>query len=121
MAVGDAAELKANWPAATVDETFADKVIVPGLIDPHVHMGLSSLQYATPLTPPWPMATPDGMVRGEPDGDAFFTRLTEIVAEALRVSAIVYGFHDLVHSGLTRRSGCGDNHPSINYLALFQP
>lgn len=103
LAVGDAAKLKAAWPSATIDDTFADKVIVPGLIDPHVHMGLSSLQYATPLTPPWPMATPDGMVRGLPDRDAFFTRLSEIVAEAPEGEPlIVYGFHDLVHGGLTR-------------------
>lgn len=103
LALGDVQTLQADLPGAVLDETFADKVIVPGLIDPHVHMGLSSLQYATPLTPPWPMATPDGMVRGLPTREAFFERLAEIEAAAPDGEPlIVYGFHDLVHGDLTK-------------------
>jgi predicted amidohydrolase YtcJ len=44
--------------------TFEDSVIVPGLIDPHVHVVLGALQYNLPITPPWPMATPHGMKDG---------------------------------------------------------
>lgn len=103
LALGDVETLQSELPGAVLDETFADKTIVPGLIDPHVHMGLSSLQYATPLTPPWPMATPDGMVRGLPTREAFFERLAEIEAAAPDGEPlIVYGFHDLVHGDLTR-------------------
>lgn len=104
LAVGSLAQLQADLPGAELDSTFAEMTIVPGLIDPHVHMGLSSLQYATPLTPPWPMATPDGMVRGLPTREAFFARLTEIEAEApAGEPLIVYGFHNLVHGDLTRQ------------------
>lgn len=104
VAVGSLAQLQADLPGAELDSTFADMTILPGLIDPHVHMGLSSLQYATPLTPPWPMATPEGMVRGLPTRDAFFARLTEIEAEApASEPLIVYGFHNLVHGDLTRQ------------------
>lgn len=103
VAVGTRAALRAQYSNAQVDETFANKTIVPGLIDPHVHMALSSLQYATPLTPPWPMATPDGMVRGLPNREAFFTRLAEIDADAPEGEPlIVYGFHNLVHGDLTK-------------------
>lgn len=102
--VGPAEAMKTKWPDATVDPVFSAHVIVPGLIDPHVHMALSSLQYATPLTPPWPMATPGGMVRGLPDREAFFVRLREIEADApTGEPLIVYGFHDLVHGELTRQ------------------
>lgn len=104
IAVGDLAELQGDLPGADTDSTFAEKTIVPGLIDPHVHMGLSSLQYATPLTPPWPMATPEGMVRGLPNREAFFATLAEIEAEApAGEPLIVYGFHNLVHGDLTRQ------------------
>ena len=102
-AVGTREALEAQFAGAEVDESFADKTIVPGLIDPHIHMGLSSLQYATPLTPPWPMATPEGMVRGLPNRDAFFGRLQEIVdAAPAGEPLIVYGFHNLVHGDLVK-------------------
>lgn len=103
IAVGTRADLESRFVGAEVDETFADKTIVPGLIDPHIHMGLSSLQYATPLTPPWPMATPEGMVRGLPTRAAFFERLQEIVDSApAGEPLIVYGFHNLVHGDLVK-------------------
>ena len=103
LEVGDLETLKQVLPGAQVNEMFADKVIIPGLIDPHIHMGLSSLQYATPLTPPWPMATPKGMVRGLPDRTAFLTRLAEIEqATPPGEPLIVYGYHDLVHGPLVR-------------------
>ena len=103
LAIGMRDELTNKLPGAELDEAFSDKVIVPGLIDPHVHMGLSSLQYATPLTPPWPMATPTGMVRGLPTREAFFERLSEIESEAPEGEPlIVYGFHNLVHGDLVR-------------------
>lgn len=103
LAVGDLEALRSDFPGAADDETFAEKTIVPGLIDPHIHMSLSSLQYATPLTPPWPMATPGGMVRGLPTREAFFDRLVEYDAAAPEGEPlIVYGFHNLVHGDLTR-------------------
>ena len=103
IALGDRADLKAALPGAKVDLTFEDKVIVPGLIDPHVHMGLSSLQYATPLTPPWEMATPDGMLDGLPTRAAFFARLSEIEAAAPAGEPVIaFGFHNLVHGDLDR-------------------
>ncbi|MEO1662848.1 MAG: amidohydrolase [Pseudomonadota bacterium] len=103
IGVGSLAELQGDLPGADTDFTFKDKTIVPGLIDPHIHMGLSSLQYATPLTPPWPMATPSGMVRGLPTRAAFFERLREIEAAAPSGDPlIVYGFHNLVHGDLTK-------------------
>lgn len=103
LAIGARDELETQFAGASLDDGFADKVIVPGLIDPHVHMGLSSLQYATPLTPPWPMATPNGMVRGLPTREAFFQRLKEIEADApADQPLLVYGFHNLVHGDLVK-------------------
>ncbi len=101
--VGPLDELRGDLPGADTDFTFAEKTLVPGLIDPHIHMALSSLQYATPLTPPWPMATPDGMVRGLPTREAYFQGLTDIVEAApAGEPLIVYGFHNLVHGDLTK-------------------
>ena len=126
VAIGARDVLIDQLPGAALDEGFADKTIIPGLIDPHVHMGLSSLQYATPLTPPWPMATPTGMVRGLPTRDAFFQRLTEIEAEAPDGEPlIVYGFHNLVHGDLVKSdldAVTVDRPPTHFFLrTLFEP
>ncbi len=103
LAVDTQETLEQLFAGADLDQSFVDKTIVPGLIDPHVHMSLSSLQYATPLTPPWPMATPQGMVRGLPNREAFFERLREIVGKSPEGEPlIVYGFHNLVHGDLVK-------------------
>ncbi len=103
LSVGEAETLQAQLPGAEVNEVFADRVIVPGLIDPHIHMVLSSVQYALPLTPPWPMATPNGMVEGLPDRGAFLKRLRDLdVAAPAGEPLIVYGYHNLVFGPLDR-------------------
>lgn len=103
LAVGSADELSEAYPAALQDETFADKVLVPGLIDPHIHMALSSLQYATKLTPPWQMATPEGVVEGLPDRAAFLAAVRRHVsAHKGEGPLIIFGYHNLVHGDLVR-------------------
>lgn len=103
LAVGDAEELSEAYPAAMRDETFTDKTLVPGLIDPHIHMALSSLQYATKLTPPWEMATPDGVVDGLPDRAAFLAAVRTLVADHEGDGPlIIFGYHNLVHGDLVR-------------------
>lgn len=103
VATGTMTDLVGSMPAARVDASFADKVIVPGLIDPHVHVVLGALQYNLPITPPWPVATPSGMKMGLPTREAFLNELANIVAAADPADAVVvYGFHNLVHGDLTR-------------------
>ncbi len=103
LAVGDIDDLVEGYSGSIIDEAFARKTILPGLIDPHVHMALSSLLYATPTIAPWPMAAASGMVEGYPDRIAFMARLAEIeAAKPAGEPLIVYGYHDLVHGALTK-------------------
>ncbi len=103
LAVGDINDLVEGYPGAKVDETFIRKTVMPGFIDPHVHMALSSVMYATPMAPPWPVATAGGMIEGYPDRIAFLARLSEIEsASAGEAPLIVWGYHNLVHGPLTR-------------------
>lgn len=101
--VGDIDNLVEAYPGAEIDESFVRKTILPGFIDPHIHMALSSLMYATPMAPPWPLATADGMIDGYGDRASFMTRLAELDAAApAGEPLIVYGYHNLVHGDLTR-------------------
>lgn len=103
LAVGAVNDLVEAYSGALIDESFVRKTILPGLIDPHIHMALSSLMYATPMIAPWPMATADGIVDGYPTREMFFEKLREIEAAApAGEPLVVYGFHNLVHGDLTR-------------------
>jgi hypothetical protein len=97
--VGDIDDLIEAYPGAAIDETFLRKTILPGFIDPHTHMVLSALMYATPMIPPWQVA--DGA--SYPDRIAFMARLAEIESAATQgAPLVVWGYHDLVHGPLTR-------------------
>jgi hypothetical protein len=97
--VGDIDDLIEAYPGAVIDETFLRKTILPGFIDPHTHMALSALMYATPMITPWQVA--DGA--SYPDRIAFMARLAEIESAATQgVPLVVWGYHDLVHGPLTR-------------------
>ena len=103
LATGTEAELTHALPEASVDRTFEGMVIVPGLIDPHVHVMLGALQYNLPLTPPWPMATPHGMRAGIGTREGFLAEVAAIEASmAPGEPAVIYGYHNLVHGDLTR-------------------
>ncbi|WP_340692813.1 amidohydrolase family protein [Hyphomonas sp.] len=103
LATGTEAELAEALPNASVDRTFEGMVIVPGLIDPHVHVMLGALQYNLPLTPPWPMATPHGMRAGIGTREGFLAEVAAIEASTAPGEPIViYGYHNLVHGDLTR-------------------
>lgn len=104
LSLGTEAELSAAYPGAQLDLTFADMTIMPGLIDPHMHVLLASMMYAQPFAPPWPMAMPDGMSKGYPSHAQFMDRLAEIVATAPDdgTPIIVYGYHNLLQGDLDR-------------------
>jgi predicted amidohydrolase YtcJ len=95
--------LAAEFSGAEIDESFADQVIVPGLIDPHLHMILGAMMYAQPFAPPWNLHHPDGIVEGLPTREAFLARVAEIEARTEGDKPLViYGYHNLVHGDLDK-------------------
>lgn len=104
LAVGNEAELAENYPGAKRDETFEGKTVLPGLIDPHMHVLLAGMMYSTPFAAPWPMAMPDGMSKGYPGREQFMARLEDIIAAAPDdgSAVIVYGYNNLLQGDLTR-------------------
>ena len=103
--VGALEVLVAANPDAIVDNTFAGKTLLPGLIDPHMHVLLGAMMYGQAFAPPWPMAMPGDAMAGYQGRDAFLARVAEIVADAPPDGSpiIVYGYHNLVQGNLDRR------------------
>lgn len=104
LGLGTPEELVSAFPGAVVDTRFDDKVILPGLIDPHMHVLLGAMMYGLPFAAPWPMAQPEGVLPGYPTREAFLRRLADLVAAAPADGSpvIVYGYHNLIQGDLTR-------------------
>ncbi|MCI5048567.1 MAG: amidohydrolase family protein [Aquisalinus sp.] len=102
--IGTEKELLAQFPSGIIDQRYADDIIVPGLIDPHMHVLLGSVLYSLPFATPWPMAGPSEDLPGFPTRAEFMARLSEIVqsAEDDGSPVFIYGYHNLVQGNLTR-------------------
>ena len=76
-----------------IDETFADKVILPGFIDPHTHLRLSGtymgLNYVGPIDSTDPNGKP---LKGLPNREAVLSRLNSLAKD--RTEAVVAWGYD---------------------------
>lgn len=103
LMVGNAKDIKRKYPKAILDTSFEQSVLIPGLIDPHVHMILAAMIYSRPFVPPWDMQTPSGLVKGLPSKSALLERLKELDAELDAGDPLIaYGYHNLVQGDLNR-------------------
>ena len=103
VAAGDFKSLKSELKGADINTRFAEKTIVPGLIDPHIHMVLGSMMYGLDFVPPWDMETPKGTVKGLPDKTSLMAKIAEFEKTAPEGPLILYGYHNLVQGDLTRQ------------------
>lgn len=89
----------------TIDDRFADKVLLPGFIDPHVHPAMMALLLATEWITPEPWELVGRSVPATVGRDAFITRLQELIdaSDAPPDEPFVsFGFHAQFHGDVTR-------------------
>ena len=80
LAVGDLARMQA-WGTYTLDERFADKVLMPGLVEGHSHLMAGGL-WQFPFVGMHPRTAPDGKVwSGCRNFDEVVARLIELEAQ----------------------------------------
>ncbi|MFN3189142.1 MAG: amidohydrolase [Aureliella sp.] len=106
LATGTLAELKvaAGNQKYTVNETFADKVIVPGFIAQHDHPVLTALTMVSEILSIEDWALPEGTVPAVKDKNDFFERL---IAAERKLSVpneplVTWGYHPSFFGKLTR-------------------
>ena len=108
VAVGDLASM-APWREGrevTVDERFADKVLVPGLIDNHVHPFLGAMLMPMEIIAPEPWRRPDGSTWPAARTPAEYRRLLEARLQACPDKDdwfISFGYQPSLHGRLFRR------------------
>lgn len=106
LAVGSADELKsaAAGQPFTIDETFADKVLTPGLIAQHDHPLLTGLTMVSEIIAIEDWVLPSGVVPAARNPDEYRRRLAQADAKLKDPAALLvtWGYHPLFHGPLTR-------------------
>lgn len=84
-----------------IDEQFADKVILPGFIDPHLHPMLAAALLSCHIVSPEGWNLPDGDIAPCPNRVALQDRLAKYVRES-EGPIVTWGYHKLWHGEMTR-------------------
>lgn len=84
------------------DRSLADKVLLPGLIDPHLHPMQAAIMLNLPFIAPDDWRLPSGNSPGAVTPQAYRARLKAALAAAPPGPYITWGYHELFHGPLTR-------------------
>jgi predicted amidohydrolase YtcJ len=89
---------------ATVDRSFADKIVMPGFIEPHVHPSLPAVLTQFPFIAPDDWELPTGRFPGARTPEAYLSRLKQLAArhDDSAVPFITWGYHPLWHGEIHR-------------------
>jgi predicted amidohydrolase YtcJ len=85
-----------------VDRRFAKNVLMPGLIDPHVHPMQASVMLNMPFLAPDDWALPSGHYKGALTAEAYRARLRALLAASKDNPFICWGYHEIFHGPLDR-------------------
>jgi predicted amidohydrolase YtcJ len=106
LAVGDRTEVQAALGAEpfTFDETFADKVLLPGFIDPHLHPSLAATILPLEIVSAMQWTTPEGRTEPARSRDAYLERLRALDASMSDPDEwlLTWGYHEPYHGKLER-------------------
>ncbi|MFR9798552.1 amidohydrolase [Streptomyces sp. MS06] len=85
----------------TVDESLADKVILPGFVEPHTHFWMSAGFMAMSFIGPIPMPGPEGMNAAVPTAADVIVRLREVHEQETDPTKpiIAWGFDPAIQGG----------------------
>lgn len=85
--------------AHEIDDRFRDKVLMPGLIDAHVHPSLPAVLTHFPFLAPDDWDLPTGSFPGAKTPEAYVARLKELASQHKDkdIPFICWGYHPLWH------------------------
>lgn len=97
----------------TLQRRFADQVLFPGLVDPHIHPMQAAVMMGMPFLAPDDWTLPSGRWPGVNGQEAYRARLKQIVDQSDANPVIVWGHHELFHGPLGR--------PELDEIAPDRP
>ena len=105
LGTGDTVADLAAWTAGrkvTYDHRFATNVLMPGLIDPHVHPILAAVSLNLPYIAPDDWNLPSGYSPGVRTPEGYRARLIAALGKSSATPFITWGYHELFHGSLDR-------------------
>ena len=103
VGVDSLVNLERQFPKANIDQAHANAVLIPGLIDPHVHMTLGAMMYGLDWVPPWDMQHPSGLIEGLGSKTELLQSITSFSSQKTGdAPLILYGYHNLVQGDITK-------------------
>jgi predicted amidohydrolase YtcJ len=97
-----ALERKLGGRSFQVDTRFENAVLMPGLIDPHVHPTQSAIMLNLPFVAPEDWVLPSGTFKGAQSRAEYYVRLNEELALSDANPFICWGHHELFHGPIDR-------------------
>ena len=88
--------------AFQLDTRFENAVLMPGLIDPHVHPTQSAIMLNLPFVAPEDWVLPSGTYKGAQTRADYYVRLQEELARSDANPFICWGHHELFHGPIDR-------------------
>ncbi|MDG2049915.1 MAG: amidohydrolase family protein, partial [Myxococcota bacterium] len=102
-AVGSLQEVQQQTEGWPVDRRFADQILMPGFVDPHVHPTLAATILNLEIVSAMEWTTPKGKTRAVRGREAFLERLRELDGELDEGEwLMVWGYHAPYHGALSR-------------------
>ena len=102
--IGSLQALKKRFAKAVIDKEFADKVLTPGLIDPHMHLWLFALVSNAKFITPADWTLPWGDEKGVTGHEAYMKRL-KAYEKSLKPGELLFtwGYHQYFHGKINRK------------------
>lgn len=89
--------------AVNLDHRFRGRVLMPGLIDPHVHPMQAAVMLNIPFVAPEDWKLPSGLSKRARTPEEYRKRLLEELAKSPASPFITWGHHELFHGPMNRR------------------
>ncbi len=105
----------------TVDRRFADRVIMPGFIEPHIHPMQTVMMLAIPFISPESWQLPGKSYPAIIGKDAYEARLRAVLEESDEELFLTWGHHRLFHGEMTKvqLDGIAPDRPVVIWQRSF--
>ncbi len=105
LGLADSLEALAPWTSGRevkLDRSFAKQVMMPGLLDPHIHPMQAAVMLNLPYIAPDDWDLPSGRYPGALTPAAWWVRLRQELARSRDNPFVCWGYHQLFHGPLDR-------------------